>query len=153
LPKAGSFEVLPSVFGRGDDHITVVELEDFKVLARHSSNAGTTFDPAISLAGGSGQPDAQYFRAAQGADGRIVVAIAIVDPLGGIGLQVATTADMGQTWSGPTDLIRYGNPLHDIRPSRQRLAIAVGANGRAAIMFADENAGYFYVVATSDGGA
>jgi hypothetical protein len=152
IPKAATFQDLASIFGRGDGHVVVLDLEDFKVVARHSADQGATFDPAILLAGGAGRPDGEFFRAAQGADGSVYVAMAIVDPLGGIGLQVARTVDMGQTWSTPIDIIRHGNPLHDIVAARQRFSVAAGPAGRAAVLFAHDNGGGFYVVSTVDFG-
>jgi len=152
IPKAGTLFDRPSVFGRSDSHVVVVDLEDFKVVARHSANQGTTFDPGVLLAGGMGQPDAEFFRVTQGLDGTVYVALAIVDPLGGIGLQVARTLDIGQSWSAPVDVIRHGNPLHDIVPAEYRLVVAAGAGGRVAVLFANEFHGRHYVVSSADYG-
>jgi hypothetical protein len=152
IAKAGTLFDLASVFGRSDGHVVVIDMEDFKVVARHSANQGTTFDPGITLAGGAGQPDGEMFQAAQAADGTIYVALAIVDPLGGLGLQVVRSLDMGQSWSAPIDIVRHGNPLHDVLAWRERLAVAAGAAGRVAVLFADGFYGKYYVVSSMDYG-
>lgn len=152
LPSAPDHDWNTAVFARLDGRVAVIAAEDFRVVARSSTNGGETFGPEIPVAGGPGQLEAVFHRAALAADGVLHVAIAVIDPRGGIGLQMIRSADMGQTWSAPIDIVRNGDPIHDVLGTFGRLAIATASSGRIAVLFAREYYDEFHVTASLDGG-
>ncbi|UCF66433.1 MAG: hypothetical protein JSV80_11620 [Acidobacteriota bacterium] len=147
-----SEDAATSVFGLADEQVVAIMREDFRIVARHSSDGGTTFGAEVAVAGGPGQLEPIYHRAAGSTDGWIYVAAAVMDPLGGIGLQVMRSGDMGQSWFDPVDIVRHGDPLHEIIWGRGQLSLATGSAGRMAVMFASDYNSEFYVTASADHG-
>ncbi len=139
----------PHVLALPDGRLVVTLQEEFRVLARASSDAGGTYGPEVVLFGGAGQFASRAHVGAASPDGDAYVLAAVHDPGGTVGLQLVHSGDMGQTWSPPRDLLRAPDTL--FYWSRGSLALAAGANGRVLVVYV--TAHLWYARGSTDRGA
>ncbi len=148
LPSVSSFDTQGSAFGSAAGEVCTLGLEDFTLRSQRSANGGVTFSPEIDVAGGQGAGAVKDYSAAQAADESIYVAMAVVRSGGDIGLSVARSTDMCQTWSAPVNVIDTADASHGLRG----LEIAAGSALVSAVVYAGAEGGDPYAVATDDGG-
>lgn len=148
LPSVGNFDAFPRVFGNAAGEIALLALDDFRLVARRSTDGGATFGAEVRL-GGATPPDVFEYEATRSSDGKLYVAMIVADPTGGLGVRSTRSDDMGATWTDPVTVVAEGDLAHGVLGVR----IAAGPAGTAAIAMRGNLGNDPFVSATADGGA
>jgi hypothetical protein len=136
--------------GSGDGRVCVLYLEGHTVRSLTSLDGGTTFGPAVDVAGMPGQAEVMFYRATIGPDDRIHAALLVADPAGGLGLRYVRSDDLGMTWTSPSTLVTSGIPSFALYS--HGLAISANGAGLVAITYTSDETGGTYVAYSINGG-
>ncbi len=147
LPAVPSQDVLAFAAGKPDGQVGLLMMEDSRIKARHSGDGGATFGAETGLP--AGEPAVKLPNAALSPDGKAYVVWLSADPAGDIGLRLARTDDLGQSFTTPVTLVASGAASFGVG----NVSIASGAAGKVAIVYRGHEASDPYVIASTDSGA